>query len=147
MALSPNINNREMDKFVIDDDGNTAIRVVITGGGGSGSGGGEIIPSNTQGSPLTLDGSTAIAVGTDQRILTYVASTGGAVAMSVNPQIAIGSQTAQELYLFGTSNTSYITLHDGDGLILNGDCDLKLGSIIYLLWTGLAWAEVSRNDL
>lgn len=43
MPLSPNINNREFDKFGLDAEGNTAVRVIPDGGWVSGEVGRKIV--------------------------------------------------------------------------------------------------------
>jgi len=146
MALPDHINDREFQKFV-EYDGLPAVRVVIVSGGGGGGGSGGYVPTNTSSTPLILDGSTTITPAGEQREILYVASNGGLVTNTVNPQIANGTIHGQELLLVGTSDTDKIKLDQANNLVLNGDCTLKNGSTLLLFWNQTDWAEISRNDL
>jgi len=79
--------------------------------------------------------------------LAFLQGSGAAVNISANPQVAAGTAIGQRLTLRGCSNTNTVTLEDGAGLSLNGECILANGSIIELLWNGTVWDEISRNML
>lgn len=76
----------------------------------------------------------------------WLVGDGGPVAVTAVPQIAPGTVIGQELYIFGTSDNALVIFHNGDGLTLNGAVSLVRNASIYLVWTGLTWNEVLRND-
>jgi len=106
---------------------------VVTGSTGT--------PSN-----ITAGGGVAF-VGTASQFLHlwFLQGSGGAVNITVNPQVAAGTAIGQRLILRGCSDTNTVTLEHGTGLSLNGDCVLASGSVIELLWNGTVWDELSRN--
>lgn len=106
----------------IDTEGTFYAPVLITAGGG-----------------LTPLGSV--------REVIWVAGDGGPVTVTAVPQIAPGTTIGQELYIFGTSDDAMVIFHNGDGLTLNGSVSLVKNASIYLVWTGLTWNEVLRNDV
>jgi len=75
----------------------------------------------------------------------FVQGSGGPVDVSANPQIAVGTVIGQRLTLVGVNDTNTVLLEDGTGLKLNGECFLRNGSILELLWNGSLWVEISRN--
>lgn len=79
----------------------------------------------------------------------YVAGDGGAVDVSANPQVSPGTYHGQKLNLIGTSDTDTVTLENGDGLELNGECVLTQGAILALRWnaTSSLWTERYRNGM
>lgn len=77
----------------------------------------------------------------------FVASTGGAVTVTGNPAIDDGTWVGQELTLEGCSDTDYLILNHGNGLVQNGPVTLKLGSMITYRWNGTYWVEKGRNDI
>lgn len=77
----------------------------------------------------------------------YVVSNGGAISLSANPQIQAGSRVGQRLDLIGTSDTDSVQLNHGTGLVLNGPCILKSGSVLMLRWDGTNWVERGRSDI
>jgi len=120
---------------------------IFTGNGPSGGGGsGALTPNGSVGTPVAITPSAGISITTDQRQVQYVvgAIAGGNI-VTANPQIQAGNAIAQELILFGTSDANYPILEDGDGLALNGPMNLTNHALIYLIWDGTVWAEVSRR--
>ncbi len=113
----------------------------------SGGGGGAIVPTGTTAAPILISAAGGITPTNVQREMIFIAGNGAAITVTKNPQIAVGTAVGQELILEGCHNTNTVTINNGTGLILNGTCVLKSGSIIYLIWNGSAWAEVSRNDI
>jgi hypothetical protein len=79
-----------------------------------------------------------------------VQGNGGAVTLSSTP---FGSGTATDgimVRLFGQSDTNTVGLVYSDtnhGVLLNGDCDLKKGNVLTLIFdlSALRWYEISRN--
>lgn len=79
-----------------------------------------------------------------------VASSGGAVTLESNPQIAAGV-TGQLLTIQGSSDTNVPTLADGNGLVLTGAMALGAGDTITLIYSpaiagGGAWVEIARAN-
>lgn len=77
----------------------------------------------------------------------FIEGSGGAVDISVNPQISAGTRIGQRLVLIGCSDSNTVFLEDAAGLYLNGDYTLGNGSAIELFWDGTYWKEMHRNDL
>jgi hypothetical protein len=75
-----------------------------------------------------------------------IQSDGGAITISVSPQIATGINN-QRLTLEGYSDTDYVTLVDDSTLSLweNKQYSLKKGCIINLVYYGTEWVETSRS--
>lgn len=114
-------------------------------GSGGGGGSGELVPNGTGASPVTITAAGGITATTDQRQLWYVVSAGGAVPITANPSISAGTTVGQEIVIFGTSATDYITLSDGNGISLNGPINLHDNAAITLIWNGSVWSELSRR--
>ncbi len=76
-----------------------------------------------------------------------VTTASGEVTVTNNPQISAGTTEGYRLVLVGTSDTNYPIFSHGNGLVLNGECMLKNGSILELVWMSSSWMEVSRNGI
>ena len=96
------------------------------------------------GVPVVVNPAAGVPITTDARMLIFTASSGGAQAVTANPQIPVGAFVGQECMLKGTSDVNYITLNDGNGLSLNGPINLKNKIGIYLLYDGAVWSENAR---
>lgn len=96
-------------------------------------------------SPLLITAGVGIVTSSANRQLRYIQGNGGPAIITANPQIAAGITNGQELVLFGTSDVNTVTLEDGNGISLNGECILKDKSQIYMIWDTLQWVEVSRR--
>ena len=75
----------------------------------------------------------------------FLQGSGGAIDITADPQIANGNNINDRLLLIGSSNTNTITLQDGDGLKLNGECVLAENETLSLLWNGTIWIELGRS--
>lgn len=102
-------------------------------------------PSGSIATPNIITAGGGVSTTADQRQYQFVVSSGGAVTVTVNPQIQAGSIIGQELILEGTSDTDYPILNDGSGVALNGALQLKNEKKAYLVWNGLKWSEISRT--
>lgn len=98
-------------------------------------------------SPITFSQNISLGVTSDPQILQYIASSGGAYQVNANPQIAPGFVDGQVLSLKGTSDVNYVILTDGNGLSLNGNCNMVNGQVLMLFWDaqGGVWQELSRR--
>lgn len=96
------------------------------------------------GSPLSITAAGGIPInGTLDEIL-YVTGDSPDVDVIVNPQVQAGTvANQQKLTIFGGPNT--IILNEGDGLDINGICELGAGQCLQLLWDGTNWREISRR--
>lgn len=103
--------------------------------------------TSTFGSPTSVTALGGITPAGKFDETLFLKGSSGAVDISANPQIAAGTILGQRLTLVGCSDTDTLKLEHGTGLIMNGPCTLKAGSIIKLIWIGSNWAEVARNDL
>ncbi len=130
-------------KIYPKSDGNWYKR---TSAGESPLGGGAFSVTGTRASPSAIVAGTGIAfTGADARQLWFIEGSGGAVDVSANPQIAAATTVGQELTLVGRSDTNTVTLENGTGLDLNGECVLGASSVLSLVWDGSAWVEMSRR--
>lgn len=122
----------------------TTLRWRIIGG----SGGTSRTVTSTYASPsvITAGGGITALGGTDEDI--YVASSGGLVNITANPQISAGTLDGQTLRILGTSDTNTILLETGTGLVLNGSWESYAGGILVLRWNNGSslWTEVSRSN-
>jgi len=101
----------------------------------------------TRAAPQSITAAGGIAfTGSAQRSLWFVKSNSVLVAISANPQIAVGTVTGQELTLIGCNDTDVLTLDDGTGLDQNGFVELNNGASIRYIWDGTSWNEISRSN-
>ena len=96
-------------------------------------------------SPIVIEANVGILLLNVARELQFVIGD-GPTNVTANPQIAPGSFVGQELILHGTSDINFVELHKGNGLLLNGICVLERNSTLHLLWDGISWVEIQRND-
>lgn len=78
----------------------------------------------------------------------YMLYTGSsAIDISANPQVAAGYD-GQKITIVGSSDTNTLTLDDGTGLILSGQCVLGVGDAITLVYnkTFSYWVEITRSN-
>lgn len=78
----------------------------------------------------------------------YMLYTGSsAIDISANPQVAAGYD-GQKITIVGSSDTNTLTLDDGNGLILAGQCILGVGDAITLVYNKSFnfWIENSRSN-
>ncbi|UOF83068.1 tail fiber protein [Caudoviricetes sp.] len=103
--------------------------------------------TNSRASPGDVVAGTAIipAGVLDETI--FVQGSGGAVTVSANPQIAVGTTVGDRLTLIGRSDTNTLTYANGTGLVLNGALVLRASSVVSFIWDGTNWVERSRNDV
>ena len=107
----------------------------------------DLTGSGTRASPLELVAGTSIPASSGMKQLLFVRSGGGPVTITANPRITAGTAVGQELFLKGVDGANTVLLLNGQGVEINGDCLLAEGSLIQLLWDGIVWGEVCRNDL
>jgi len=90
---------------------------------------------------LTAEG----GITTLGHLITYTGNS--AIDITANPQITSGSP-GQFITILGRSDTNTLTLDDGTGLTLSGQCVLGNGDIITLIYSGWSgnWTEVSRSN-
>ena len=101
--------------------------------------------SGTKASPdaITAAGGITAAAVLDQII--FVEGDGGAIDITASPQISAGTKVGQRMLVIGTSDSNTVQLDDGDGLDINGACELTSNQSIDLMWDGTTWFEVSRR--
>lgn len=112
--------------------------------GGQGSCSGGYTVHGSVGSPI-LVGLSGLASYTDCRALVFLASTGGAVNVTANPQISAGVKIGQEMRLVGTSDVNYPIFEDGNGLSINGPFSQQKDFVVDLYWNGSVWVDADRN--
>lgn len=104
--------------------------------------------TGSTGSPQSIVAGTGIAFSNTTGVylnVWFIQGSGGAVDISASPQIAAGGQIGQKLLLIGRSATNTVKLEHSDGLILNGEYTMGLGSTLELMWDGTNWVEIARN--
>lgn len=104
-----------------------------------------LVPNGTVGAPNAITAVGGISIQGIMREVQFVVGS-GAITVTANPQIEVGTVVGQELILFGTSDSNTVTVSNGTGLGLNGACTLRNKASLYLVWNGSIWCEVSRND-
>lgn len=95
----------------------------------------------TTGAPQVVAAAVAIIPNTDPLQYFFLTSTGGAVVVTANPQIAPGFNVGQQIILQGTDDINFLTYNDGNGLALNGAFNLNNKETIRLVWDGSVWNE------
>jgi len=100
----------------------------------TGSVGGEI--------SVTAAGGISI-VGVNEEMI-FVSGDSPDVVVTATPQVQAGTKLGQKLTLIGGPNT--IILADGNGLFLNGICELNQNQVLDLFWNGSTWHEKSRRE-
>lgn len=93
----------------------------------------------------TVVAGAGITAGMLSRIMYF--NTAAAIDISVDPQIANGT-SGQVITIVGSSDTNTLTLDDGAGLRLSGQCILGIGDTITLLYEGTIgdWVEICRSN-
>jgi hypothetical protein len=105
------------------------------------------------GTPYSAVAGTSLAHGLlaiEDSCVMFLKSNGGAVDMSVNPQIAAGTKNGQKLQLIFTSATDTVLLEDGNGLkLLNGKRRSTLGTALEFTWDADSslWIETFWNNV
>lgn len=101
----------------------------------------------------TIDAGETIALGGNNKVISFIAGTGGADAMSTTPfGVTVGDFVdGQEIIMIGTDDTNYPTLADSDtqyGARLNGGISLTKGVSIYFVYSSTLerFYEISRNN-
>lgn len=102
--------------------------------------------TGTRAAPSTIVLATGIAfTGKQNKNVWFVKGPASGGTISANPQVAVGSFVGQELELIGRSDADFLILEDGNGLSLNGTCQLDADSSITLSWDGTNWREKCRR--
>ena len=93
----------------------------------------------------TITAGTGITAAMLSRFMYY--SGASAVDITADPQIANGT-TGQIITIIGSSDSNTLTLDDGTGLRLTGQCVLGISDNITLLYEGTIgdWIEISRSN-
>lgn len=96
---------------------------------------------------ITAGGGVSMtAVAQDEVI--YVEGSGGAVDITVNPQIAAGAFDGQCLWLIGTSDTNTLLFEDGNGIEMDGTILLSANTVLALIWNNSSslWLRKFTDD-
>lgn len=98
--------------------------------------------------PLGITAAGGITWAGQNRQLTHVHGSPGAVTISANPQISAGTAEGNELTIIGRDDTNTVTITNGNGLRLNGDIILGDGDVLGLIWsnTNSKWEEIYRRS-
>lgn len=102
--------------------------------------------TGTRASPTAITAAGGISFSSSStNNVAFIQGSAGAVTVTANPQIVVGSIVGQQLLLIGRSATNTVTLADGNGLSLNGGIVLGLDSQLLLVWDGTNWVESARR--
>lgn len=99
-------------------------------------------------SPLLITGSGitwGIQPTSGGRQMQFIKGSGGPVSISANPQISAGVNPGAELCLFGCDDIDTVSIADGNGVHLNGNCTLADSDVLCLTWDGTTWRELYRR--
>lgn len=105
----------------------------------------------TRGAPTSITAAGGIPFTPSAATVIFVVGNGGAVVVTANPQVAVGTSVGQTMTIVGTDNTDTVELQTGTGLQLSGAVVLGNttsggnNSSISLLWDGTNWLETSRT--
>lgn len=98
----------------------------------------------TQAVPLVITAAGGITPHAPQEEMQII-NAAGAIVLTANPQIVLGTVRGQKISLLGMSDATTITLTNGNGLSMNGDIVLGLGDFIQFMWDGVIWQEMFRR--
>jgi hypothetical protein len=101
--------------------------------------------SGTRAAPNNVTALGGITAGAFTEQIQFIQGSGGAVAVTVNPQVSAGTTVGQKLKLKGRSASNTVTLTSSNGLKLNGDIVLGDDDEINIWWDGTFWQEHSRS--
>ena len=127
-----------MTRILDVDDNFTSASAPTIGGTGP-------VVTGSIGAPelITVSGISVIDVANE---MIFIAGNGGAIDITADPQIEAATATGSILTLFGTSDVDNITLENGNGLKLNGSILMDSGKVLSLVFDGVDWSEVARNE-
>ena len=127
-----------MTRILDVDDNFTSASAPTIGGTGP-------VVTGSIGAPelITVSGISVIDVSNE---MIFIAGSGGAIDITADPQIEAATATGSILTLFGTSDVDTITLENGNGLKLNGSILMDSGKVLSLVFDGVDWSEVARNE-
>lgn len=105
----------------------------------------------SRGSPQAITAAGGVPYSASGNTIIFVVGSGGAVVVTANPQVVVGTVVGQTMTIIGTSNTNTVELQTGTGLQLSGA--IVLGnttgggnnSSISLVWDGSVWLETART--
>jgi hypothetical protein len=128
--------------IAIYDSNSSRWRVV----GGSGAGGFATNGGGTRGTPTNVVAGTTITVANLKQSVIYVQGDSGHVTMTANPQLTTsGIEEHNILVVRGRNDSQTVTLVNGNGLSLNGNCTLAADDSITLMFDGTNYVELSRS--
>src|SRR4051812_46392102 len=110
-----------------------------------GSSGGSVTVTGSLGSPSLITAAGGVTPAGATHEIIFIAGSGGAIDVTKDPQIAVGTVVGQLLEPYGTSGVNTVLLEDATGLLLNGPWLAEAGSFLSLFWNGAVWAERSRR--
>lgn len=112
------------------------------------SGGGSSAPviSGSRSAPTDITAVGGVTALSGYNQLIYIQGAAGPVAISANPQVSPGANDGELLELRGRSNTNTVKVANGNGLSLNGTCNLGQDWSLTLRWDTANWVEVSRRE-
>lgn len=111
---------------------------------GQSSGSGDDVTIATTGFLQVLGVSSIIQPSTKY---VFVVGAGGVVALTSNPSIMPGVN-GQELVVIGTSDSATLTINDGNGTKMAGNCTLGAYDSISFVYDGFfahSWIETARS--
>lgn len=123
----------------------SAAAAAVSAAAAAASAGSGFLAYGTRAAPLDITAAGGITSHGTQTELQFVHGSPGVVTISANPQITAGTQVGQILTLMGTDDTNTLTLSNGNGLVMNGDCTLLNDSVIGFVWDGTNWCELYRR--
>ncbi len=113
---------------------------------------GGLVLNASRGTPNLITAGGGITPTTSQRELQFIAGNAAPVTITAPRPIGAGTTPGQELILMGADATNTVTFSSGTGVFLNGTIVMGsaiasggAGSVLYLVWDGTSWNEVSRR--
>lgn len=102
--------------------------------------------SGTRASPLLVTAGGGISTSDTMWETQYIKGSGGAVNITVNPQISASTKIGSELILICTDDTDTVQFDDGTGLLLNGNFLMTANCVLCLEWDGTNYFEKYRTE-
>ena len=104
------------------------------------------VVTSTRASPTAITAGGGITAADVGREIHFIQGDSGAVDITVDPQISVGTVVGHQLILIGRSDVNTVKLDDATGLALNGNIILGEGQVLALVWDGTNWLEQYRKE-
>lgn len=105
-----------------------------------------ISTGGTRAAPTAITAAGGVTPGTAMRSIQFIKGSGGAVDITANPQIAVGTTVGQMMTLRVPTGEAGVFFEDGTGLSMNGPANLGVDTYsLTFEWDGTEWFCIGRD--